>query len=248
MANFEYKVLPLSKLIPAGYNPRQITDKDYKALMRSMKEFGVVEPLVVQEKLISVPEYEEKGHRIIGGHQRYNAACGLKLGEVPCIILDIDDTKAKLLNLALNSIHGSFVPEKLNAILDELRLEGADISLTGIEDIELEPVEPIEPDTGEETSMLTCPECGYEWEDFAGKAKENKRLRKLYESNKPKYKARFAVTTALRSGKIVKPEQCCKCQKVTSKLEAHHEDYDKPLEIMWMCRTCHVKHEKLKEG
>tara|TARA_Y100000310_G_scaffold29678_1_gene28210 strand:- start:768 stop:1820 length:1053 start_codon:yes stop_codon:yes gene_type:complete len=103
-----------------------------------MKEFGVVEPLVVQKSLSSVPEQEGKGHRIIGGHQRYNAACDLMLGEVPCIVLEIDDTRAKLLNIALNKIHGDWDVAKLGELIDSLKLEDADISLTGFDEVSLE--------------------------------------------------------------------------------------------------------------
>lgn len=139
MADFEYKTIELSRLIPAAYNPRQISEKEQSDLMRSMKEFGVVEPLVVQKKLTSVPEQEGEGHRIIGGHQRYNAACDLRLGEVPCIVLDIDDSKAKLLNIALNKIHGHWDMPKLADLICSLGEEmGEEVTLSGFGDDEIE--------------------------------------------------------------------------------------------------------------
>ena len=50
-----------------------------------------------------------------------------------------------------------------------------------------------------------------------------------------KYKARNAVSNALRDGKIVKAPCSCGSEKV----EAHHADYSKPLEVMWLCFSCH---------
>jgi len=51
-----------------------------------------------------------------------------------------------------------------------------------------------------------------------------------------RYKARTCVNNALRRGAITK--QPCKCGN--PKVQAHHEDYSKPLEIDWMCRRCHL--------
>lgn len=58
--------------------------------------------------------------------------------------------------------------------------------------------------------------------------------------NDPKFRShhlvRTKVSVALRSGKIVKGP-CEKCGD--KKAEAHHDDYNKPLEVRWLCRKCH---------
>lgn len=59
--------------------------------------------------------------------------------------------------------------------------------------------------------------------------------RKLYPE---KEKAHNITKNAIRSGRIIKPESCAICHKVC-KVQAHHEDYSKPLEIIWLCRSCH---------
>ena len=41
----------------------------------------------------------------------------------------------------------------------------------------------------------------------------------------------------LRRGKLVK-QPCLECGNLDSQM--HHEDYNKPLEIMWLCRKCHL--------
>jgi hypothetical protein len=46
------------------------------------------------------------------------------------------------------------------------------------------------------------------------------------------------VHLALRSGRLVKPVSCDGCG-LERRLEAHHEDYSKPLEVRWLCRSCH---------
>jgi hypothetical protein len=53
--------------------------------------------------------------------------------------------------------------------------------------------------------------------------------------------ARGKVMTALKNGSLIKG-RCEVCN--TDKVEAHHEDYRKPLVVMWLCR----KHHMLKEN
>ena len=53
--------------------------------------------------------------------------------------------------------------------------------------------------------------------------------------------AHSAVARAIRSGLLVRMP-CIRCGK--EKSEAHHEDYDKPLEVMWLCTPCHKQRHK----
>ena len=53
-----------------------------------------------------------------------------------------------------------------------------------------------------------------------------------------KQKARYLLNYHLKRGNIKKPDSCTKCNKV-KKLEGHHIDYSKPLEVIWVCRPCH---------
>ncbi len=127
-SKIEYRLVPLKELNPTPWNPRQISKAEREALKNSLNHYGCVEPLVIRKADMS----------IIGGHQRYHVACDLLLFEIPCAIIDVSETDAKLLNIALNSIRGEFVPDKLSSLLDELKLDGADISLTGVDPVSLE--------------------------------------------------------------------------------------------------------------
>lgn len=65
------------------------------------------------------------------------------------------------------------------------------------------------------------------------------------EKNHPeKTKARQIVHRNLLSGKLIKPLVCNRCFK-SLKIEAHHDDYTKPLEVIWVCRSCHADIHKL---
>jgi ribosomal protein S27AE len=54
-------------------------------------------------------------------------------------------------------------------------------------------------------------------------------------------KAHYEAQEALRRGKL-KMQPCEKCGE--KKVIAHHEDYSKPLEIVWLCRIDHIKRHK----
>jgi hypothetical protein len=57
--------------------------------------------------------------------------------------------------------------------------------------------------------------------------------------------AHSAVARAIRCGELVR-QPCSRCNDPKS--VAHHEDYDKPLEVMWLCQPCHKqRHKELKE-
>ena len=48
------------------------------------------------------------------------------------------------------------------------------------------------------------------------------------------------VLRAIKKGFIVRPNICSKCNNEDFIL-AHHEDYDKPFNIIWLCNSCHRK-------
>lgn len=58
-----------------------------------------------------------------------------------------------------------------------------------------------------------------------------------------KYIARTKTAKAIKSGKLIRPEFCTSC-KTGQPVEAHHPDYNKPLNVMWLCRKCHRQWHK----
>lgn len=53
-----------------------------------------------------------------------------------------------------------------------------------------------------------------------------------------RYRAHLDVQRALRHGELVKePCAVCGCDKV----DAHHEDYSRPLAVQWLCRKHHAR-------
>lgn len=126
----ELKVLPISLLKPAEYNPRKKLkkgDREYKKILDSIEEFGFADPLVVNADMT-----------IIGGHQRLTVAQDLGYTEVPCAVVDIDKTREKALNIALNKITGQWDDGLLAELLEDIANSGDfDIGKTGFDPPEI---------------------------------------------------------------------------------------------------------------
>ena len=124
------KNIPVTELKPAAYNPRKKLkpgDKEYEKIKNSIKEFGFADPLVVNSDMT-----------IIGGHQRLTVAMDLGYTEVPCAVVNIDKTREKALNIALNKITGAWDEELLADLLKDLEASDFNTALTGFEPPEME--------------------------------------------------------------------------------------------------------------
>lgn len=52
---------------------------------------------------------------------------------------------------------------------------------------------------------------------------------------------RIRLQYAVKRGAITKPINCEHCGIECSCLDGHHEDYTKPLKVIWLCTACHGK-------
>lgn len=127
----EIKRMSLDKLNPAKYNPRKELkpgDPEFEKLKRSIQEFGLVEPIILNKRTGNV----------VGGHQRLSVLRHLGYNETDCVIVDLDDAKEKTLNIALNKISGQWDDELLSALLKDIEKSEFDVSLTGFDAAEIE--------------------------------------------------------------------------------------------------------------
>lgn len=94
------------------------------------------------------------------------------------------------------------------------------------------------------------------WKNPSGQRKANAKYREKHADRIKAYKAEYskknlarrrahgAVYRALKSGDLIRPLACSVCHREDQKLDAHHEDIEKPLEIVWLCPKCHKKADK----
>lgn len=65
------------------------------------------------------------------------------------------------------------------------------------------------------------------------------------EERRKRNAARSKLRYAVRIWDVPKPYTCEGCGNRARRLQAHHKDYDKPLEVVWLCRQCHgLAHRK----
>ena len=64
-------------------------------------------------------------------------------------------------------------------------------------------------------------------------------LKSLKKAKTFKQRARMKLQRAIRLGKIVRPEKCDECSIKCIPQGHHHKGYEKPLEVIWLCRKCH---------
>ena len=117
--------VPIDDLKADPANPRRISDAELEALTRSIREFGLIDPIIARKE----------DRTVIGGHQRLLVARRLGLKSVPVTFLDITKEKAQLLNVALNRISGSFDQELLARLMAGLNTTpDLDLTLSGFDD------------------------------------------------------------------------------------------------------------------
>lgn len=68
-------------------------------------------------------------------------------------------------------------------------------------------------------------------------------IKAAYRKYPERLRARRAVHNAIRDKRLFRPSTCGRCGG-PGPIEASHNDYSKPLEVEWLCRSCHVKKDR----
>ena len=74
----------------------------------------------------------------------------------------------------------------------------------------------------------------------AGKASTKASNDRWKLANADKRAAHVLLGNAVKSGRAIKPTSCSACAVSGVRIEGHHEDYTKPLDVVWLCRQCHT--------
>lgn len=81
-----------------------------------------------------------------------------------------------------------------------------------------------------------------------GDAESLRRLKEADAADPQRVRCRKLVADAKKSGRLT-PEDCSRCGALHSSdapSHAHHEDYSKPMEVEWLCASCHGKEHAKK--
>jgi len=151
--NFEVVQVAIKDLIPADYNPRRLSKKQFEDIQKSILEFGFVQPIVVNCR-------PERMNVVIGGHQRIKVAAKLGYETLPVIYVNLTIEKEQELNIRLNKNAGEWDFEALANYFDvpELVEWGFDRDELAIFDASPEEVD--EPSTDSLSVKVTCSDVG----------------------------------------------------------------------------------------
>lgn len=95
--------IPLEQLKPAPWNANMMHETMMAHLKESIRRYGLVQNLVV--RAIGAGVYE-----VLSGNQRLRVIREIGYAKVPCVVVEVDDARARLLAQALNHIHGEDDP------------------------------------------------------------------------------------------------------------------------------------------
>ena len=115
----EVTEIKVDLLEPNGWNVNRMEKPMMNKLAAFIKREGLAEPFVVR------PHPKKEGrYEILGGFHRWTI-CREQLGyeTVPCVIADLNDKRAKILSVNLNSMSGQAVPSLLSNLLHDLEQE-----------------------------------------------------------------------------------------------------------------------------
>lgn len=144
----------LTELEPYKLNPRKITEKGLSDLTKSIKKFGLAEPIVINTNNV-----------IIGGHARFFVLQQQGIETCECYTPDrqLTDKEMQELNIRLNkNIAGEF---DYDILANDFGL--SDLLEWGFEKFELGMFEPASIDEQgrlDEKKKVKCPKCEYEFE------------------------------------------------------------------------------------
>ena len=119
------RMIPIEQIQPNAEQPRKDFG-DLKGLIESVREKGVLEPLLVRR----LPQTEK--YMIISGERRYHAALAVGLHELPCIEKEANDAETLELALVENLQRKDLTPfeeaDGLQALADRFALTHEDIA------------------------------------------------------------------------------------------------------------------------
>ena len=120
--------MPMRSIVPNFKNPYKCREEDMKPLVDSIRESGIIQPLMVRK------DDKADMYEIISGHRRYLAATRLEMTEVPVVVLDISKEEADIILVDSNLHREHILPsEKAFAYkmkMDAIKRQGKRTDLT----------------------------------------------------------------------------------------------------------------------
>lgn len=124
----EIKKMPIESIVPNFKNPYKCREEEMQPLIDSIRENGIIQPIMVRK------DNKANVFEIISGHRRFLAATRLEMTEIPVIVLDISKDEADIILVDSNLHREHILPsEKAFAYkmkMDALKKQGKRSDLT----------------------------------------------------------------------------------------------------------------------
>jgi ParB family chromosome partitioning protein len=118
--------IPLNQLRPNPYQPRKtFNDESIKELAASIKEHGVIQPIIVRNVL--------KGYEIIAGERRFRASESCGLSTIPAVVKNFTDQQvmeiALIENLQREDLNAMEIAVAYQSLIDQFSLTQEELSV-----------------------------------------------------------------------------------------------------------------------
>ena len=100
---------------PNSYNPNRQSDRDFELLLKSMKEDGFTQPVIVQKSTME----------IVDGEHRWRASQALGMKQIPVVLVDMTDEQRRVSTLRHNRARGSEDIQLTAEVMRDLEKLGA---------------------------------------------------------------------------------------------------------------------------
>jgi hypothetical protein len=131
MSDIKIENVDINLLSPSEYNPRKWDEKQKADLKESIKRFGAVDPIIVNN-------HPERKQVVIGGHFRLEVCKELGHKTIPVVYLNLDPKQEKELNLRLNKNQGEFDWDILSnfdeSMLEDVGFDSEELDIVFSED------------------------------------------------------------------------------------------------------------------
>ena len=107
--------MSVGNIVPNLKNPYKYHEEDMKPLEDSIRENGIIQPLMVRK------DDKADVYEIISGHRRFLAATRLKLTEVPVVVLDISKEEADII-LVDSNLHREHILHSEKALAYKMKM------------------------------------------------------------------------------------------------------------------------------
>jgi ribosomal protein S27AE len=72
------------------------------------------------------------------------------------------------------------------------------------------------------------------------------RVTDKFAAARKRQEARRMLAGAVCAGVLVRPAYCSECGQGETQIQAHHDDYNEPLKVRWLCGKCHAAADRAK--